>query len=91
MQEMLSKRNSLNVISLQIQDIQSGMSKLSSKLNRHENNFKILLYQVYLPTFYENILKYFRLDFFKEITFDFNQRIQKNLESSTSLSNGLLI
>ena len=34
------------------------MSKLSCKLSKNENNTDISLYQIYLPTLYENNLKY---------------------------------
>ena len=51
------------------------MGKLSSKLSKKkkkENNISVLLYQLYLPRFHENLLKYCRLFLFKENDKDFN-------------------
>ena len=47
------------------------MCKLSSKLGKNDNNSYITLYQIYLPKLHENILKYFRLSLFKEITISY--------------------
>ena len=49
------------------------MGKLLSKLCENENNTDTSLYQVYLPKLHENILKYYRLNLFKEITMGFNR------------------
>ena len=66
------------------------MSKLlSSKLRKNENNIDMSLYQTYLAKLHENILKYNRLNLFKEITIGFNHSFQMTLESSESLSDGL--
>ena len=35
------------------------MGRLMSKFYKNENNTDIALYQVYLPMFHENIMKYF--------------------------------
>ena len=43
------------------------MSKLSTTLRKNENNTDVLLYQIYFPKLHENILKYYRLNLFKEI------------------------
>ena len=52
------------------------MGKLTSKLRKHENNSDILLYQIYLPKFHVNILKYYRLNIFKEIVISFKKDLQ---------------
>ena len=44
------------------------MRKLSSKLRKNENNIDISLYQIRLPKVHENILKYYRLNLFKQIS-----------------------
>ena len=69
----------------------SVMGKLSSKLYINENNTNISFYQVYLQTFYENKLKYYRLDLIKEIFISFNDSLQITLESPASLSNSLFV
>ena len=45
------------------------MGKLSSKLDKNENNTDISLHQIYLSKLHENILKYY---LFKEITIGFD-------------------
>ena len=67
------------------------MSKLSFKLHKNKDNTEILLYQIYLPKLHENILKYCRFTSFKEITISFIYGLQMILESSASLSKGLLV
>ena len=67
------------------------MSKFSSKLNKNENNSVISLYPIDLPKLHENILKYQRLNFFKENAIGFNVGLQTTLESLTSLSENFLI
>ena len=62
-----------------------------SKLCKNENNIDISLYQIYLPKWHENIMKYYRLNSFKEITIGFNHSLQMTSESPASLSNGLLV
>ena len=52
------------------------MSKLSSKLYKNKNNTNILHYQIYLPKLLENILKYYRLKLFEEITTGINHGLQ---------------
>ena len=68
-----------------------AMSKLSSKLCKNKNNTDISLYQMYQSKLYENILKCYRLNLFKEIAIGFNCDLQKNTESSASLTNGFLV
>ena len=67
------------------------MGKLSSKLHRNENNTDISFYQIYLPKLYESILKYYRLNLFKEIPIGFNHSPQITLKSPTGLFRGLLV
>ena len=75
-----------------VHDITKGViGKLSSKFHKNENNIDISLYQIYLPKLHENILKYLRLNLFKEITIGFNASLQTTSESPASISNGLLI
>ena len=47
------------------------MVKLSSKLRKNENNIEISLYQIYLSKLNKNILKYYRLNLFKEVAVGF--------------------
>ena len=56
--------------------IQGVMGKWLSKLCRNENNTDISLYQIY-----ENILKYYKSNSFKEISISFNHYSQMILES----------
>ena len=42
-----------------------------SELCKNENNTDISLYPIYLPKLHENILKYNRLNLFKEINIGF--------------------
>ena len=44
------------------------MRESSSKLRENENNFDISLYPLDLSKLHENILKYYRLNLFKEIS-----------------------
>ena len=67
------------------------MSKLLSKLCKNENNTDISLYQTYLQKFHKNILRYNRLNLFKEITIGFNHSLHITPESPASLSNGLIV
>ncbi len=67
------------------------MSKLSSKLRKNENNTDISFYQIYLPKLHKNILKYYRLNLFKEIAIGFNHGLQMTSESLASLLDGLLV
>ena len=62
---------------------------MTSKL--YKNDIAISLFKVYLPKLLENILKYYCLDLFKEITIDFNYCFHTTRESPASLSNGLLV
>ena len=41
-----------------------------------ENNIDISLYQIYLPKLHENILKFYRLNLFKEIVIGSNHGLQ---------------
>ena len=66
------------------------MSKLF-KLRKNENNTDISLYLIYLPKLYENILKYYRLNSFKEISIGFNHGLQTTSKSPANLSDGLLV
>ena len=59
----------------------SAMCKLSSDVCKNENNFDISLYQIYQPKSQENILKYYRLNLFKENIIEFNDSHQITLES----------
>ena len=52
--------------------ILGAMGKLSSKLHKNENNTGVSLFQIYLPIIHENILKHFRLDWFKKVAISFN-------------------
>ena len=54
-------------------------------------NTVILLYKIYLQKLHENILKYYWLNLFIEITNGFNHGLQMTLEFLISLSDGLLI
>ena len=56
------------------------------KSHKNENNPCISLDQIYLPKFHENILKYYKLDLFKEIAIGFNHMTS---ESPASLSDSL--
>ena len=47
-----------------------------SQLCKYENNTDISLYQLYLTKLHENIFKYYRLHFFKEIAIGFNKGLQ---------------
>ena len=71
--------------------VQSAMSKLSSKSCKIQNDTDISLYQIYLPKLLENILKFYRLDLFKEIAICFNHGHQTTSESPESISDGLLV
>ena len=62
------------------------MGKLSTELCKKENNTDISLYQIKL---HENILKYWGLDLFKEITIGFNHDQKMTSESLASFSDGL--
>ena len=55
------------------------MGKLKSKLCKSENDMDILLYWIYLPKLHENILKYYRLNLFKEIVLGINHGHQMTL------------
>ena len=61
------------------------------KLRKNKNNSAI--YQIYLPKLHENILKYNRLNVFKEIGIGigFNHCLQMTLEFPVSLFDGLLV
>ena len=65
---------------------QRSMVKLLFKLYKNENNTDISLYLIHLQKLQENILKYSRLNLFKEITIGF----QMILESLAYLSDSLL-
>ena len=67
------------------------MDELSSKLCKNENNANISLYQIYLLKFCENILKYSRLNLFKEIAISSHHSLEMTLESPTSLYDNLLV
>ena len=54
---------------------------MSSKLHKREHSTDILLYHIYLPKLQENILKYYQLDLFKEITIGWILGFQMTLES----------
>ena len=43
------------------------MIKLLFKSRKNENNTDISIFQIYSPNFYQNILKFYRLNSFKEI------------------------
>ena len=60
------------------------------KLYKNENNTDISLYHVYILKLHENILKYHRLDLFKEIT-DFNHSLLMTLKSPVNLFYSFLI
>ena len=68
--------------------MQCAMCKLSSKLRGNENNSDILIYQLYLLKLHENVLKYYRLDLFEEITIG---DLQMTSESPSRFSGGFLI
>ncbi len=51
----------------------------------------ISLYQIYLPKLHENILKYYRLNLFKEIAIIFNLELQTTPESPANVSHGFLV
>ena len=54
-------------------NVQKSMCKLS-KL--HKNAIHISFYQIYLPKLDEIILKYYRMNLFKETTIGFNYNLQ---------------
>ena len=56
--------------------ILEAMCKLSSNIPQNENDTDISLYRMSLQKLNENILKYSRLNFFKEITIGFNNGLQ---------------
>ena len=69
--------------------IQGAKGEFSSKLCKNEKNTDIIsLYQIYLLKLHD-ILKYNRLDLFKEI--GFNHGLQMTLETHASLSDGFLV
>ena len=51
----------------------------------------ITLYQIYWEKLHENILRFYRLNIFKEITIGFNYGLQMTLESPASLSDGIVV
>ena len=61
------------------------MGQLLSKYAKIKNNTDFLLYKIYLPKLHENILKYYRLNSFKEIPIGFNHGLQMTLKSPASL------
>ena len=67
------------------------MGQLLSKSRQIETNDSISLYQIYLPKLHENILKYSRLNLFKEITTGYNHVFQMTLGSPARISSGLLV
>ena len=62
------------------------MGKLLSKLHKNENKTDNSLYQIYLLNLQKNILKYYRLNLFKEIAIGFNHSFQMTLEHPASLT-----
>ena len=66
------------------------IGKLSSSLCKHINNANLLLYPIYLLKLHKTILKYYRLNLFKETMISFNHGLQMSSESLASLYNGLL-
>ena len=66
------------------------IGKESCKLRNNEKNTDISLY-MYLPKLHENILKYSRLNLFKEITIGFRHNVQTASESPASLFDSLLV
>ena len=69
--------------------VKSG--KLLLKFHKNVINIDISLYQIYLPKLHENILKYFRLNLFREITISFNHGLRTTSELPASLSDALLV
>ena len=67
------------------------MDKLSSKLCKNENYTGISLSQIYLSKLQKNILKYFRLNLFKNIAVGFNHCFQISSEFPVSLSGGIFV
>ena len=60
---------------------QGAMGQLLSKLCKNEKITDISFYQMHLPKLLENILKYYRLNSFKEIAIGFNHSFQMIMES----------
>ena len=71
--------------------IQGAMGRLLTKLHKNEKNTDISLYEIYLPKFHINVLKYYRLKLFKKIAISFKYGLQTTSESTTSLSDGLFV
>ena len=69
--------------------VYSVMGQLSSKLYKNKNNTDISLYEMYKPKLHDNILKYYRLNLFKEIAIVFNHSLQVTLESPANFSDSL--
>ena len=67
------------------------MGKLSSKSHKNENNTYLSFYQVCLPKLYENILKTYKLNLFKEISISFKHGLQANSKSPASFPDGVLV
>ena len=55
--------------------------KLLSKLYKMKKSSDILICQVYLPKLHENVLKYYRLNLFKEIAISYNHGLKMTSES----------
>ena len=70
---------------------QSLMGKLSFKLHKNERNTDISLYQLHLPKLYKNILKYYRLNSFKEIAIGFNHGLHTTLGFLADVSDGSFV
>ena len=67
------------------------MGKQWFELCQNINNSNISLYQMYLQKSHKNILKYYRLNLFKEIAIYFHHSFQMALQSPASLSKKLLV
>ena len=65
--------------------IVSVMGKLTSQLCKNEINANISFYHSCLPKLHENILEYYQLNVFKEITTGFNHSLQTTSKSPVSL------
>ena len=61
------------------------------ELCKNENSINISLHQIYLPKLHENILKYYGLNWVKDIAIGFNHSLHTTSESSASLSNSLFV
>ena len=71
-------------------NVQHTMGKILSTLRKNKYITNISLHQIYLPNFYENILKYYRLNPFKVTIIYFKHNVQMTSECE-SLSDGFLV